>query len=110
MRFAGRAGEWIIPCLRSAGIRRKAGVYSYIQFMGEMICEKIRVKKSFDLAEESSISSCVDFVQEKLKAAGLDRLLMARMMLLTEECATMLRKNSPGEGKLLMDVQKFNSK
>ena len=42
--------------------------------------KKIRVKKSFDLAEESSISSCVDFVQGKLKAAGLDRLLMATMM------------------------------
>ena len=53
--------------------------------------KKIRESRTFNIAEETSISLCVDFVQEKLKQAGLDRKLLLKMMLLSEECAAMLR-------------------
>jgi len=60
----------------------------------------------FNIAEETSISSCVDFVQEKLKQAGLDKKLLTRMMLLSEECAAMLREHSNGKGRLRVRVRK----
>ena len=60
----------------------------------------------FSIAEETSISSCVDFVQEKLKQAGLDRKLLVKMMLLSEECAVMLREHSNGKGNLRVRIKK----
>lgn len=68
--------------------------------------KKIRESRTFNIAEETSISLCVDFVQEKLKQAGLDRKLLLKMMLLSEECAAMLRKHSDGKGQLRVRIRK----
>ena len=62
--------------------------------------KKSRESRVFNIAEETSVSSCVDYVQEKLKQAGLDKKLLIKMMLLSEECAAMLRDHSNGKGQL----------
>lgn len=62
--------------------------------------------RAFNIAEKTSISSCVDFVQEKLKQAGLDKKLLIRMMLLSEECAAMLMEHSNGKGQLRVRIRK----
>lgn len=62
--------------------------------------------RMFNLAEENCVSLCVDFVQEKLEQAGLDRKLRLKMMLLSEECAAMLREHSNGKGQLRVRIRK----
>lgn len=68
--------------------------------------KKIRESKKFDLAEEASIALCVDFVEEKLKEAGLDTKPLLKMMLLTEECVAMLRQHSDGQRILRIRIRK----
>ena len=68
--------------------------------------KKVRESRTFPITEESGIRSCVDFVQEKLKQAGLDRKLLVKIMLLTEECAAMLRQHSDGKGGLRVRIRK----
>ena len=68
--------------------------------------KRIWENRKFDLREETSIALCVDFVEEKLKQAGLNTKLLIKTMLLTEECASMLRKHSKGRGELRVRIRK----
>ena len=68
--------------------------------------KRLNESRTFDLAEEDSIFLCTGFVEETLREAGLNKKLLIRLVLLTEECVTMLRRHADEKKELRIQIRK----